>query len=118
MHIKMLINEFWLPASALVLFFLFQAQGTLSEGFLTIFAFGLSALLFAWNTRMGEVYLYYIGIVIGLALEIGFRFLGYQQVWLDASLFGIPYWLPIVWGIGFVLITRLGLYMRGINATD
>ncbi len=118
MGIHTLLNEFWLPTVALVLFFLFQAQGTLSESFLTMFSFGLSALLFTRNTRLGEVYLFYIGVLAGFVLEVGFRFLGYQQVWLDASLFGIPYWLPIVWGVGFVLITRLGLYMRGIKATD
>jgi hypothetical protein len=73
---------------------------------------------FAWNTRTGETYLYFLGIVIGLGLELGFRYLGYQQVWTEASLFGIPYWLPIVWGIGFVLVTRLGIYIRGIQPTD
>lgn len=113
-----LIKEFWIPTVALVLFFIFQAQGTLTEAFLTIFALGVSALLFFWNGRVGETYLYFLGIIIGLAVEIGFRYLGYQQVWTEASLFGVPYWLPIVWGVGFILITRLGMYIRGVKPTD
>ncbi len=90
----------------------------MSEELLTLFAFGISALLFFWNHRSGETYLYILGIIIGVAIEIGFRNLGYQQVWEDASLFGVPYWLPVAWGIGFVLITRLGVYIRGLSVTD
>ena len=111
-------KEFWIPLAALVLFFVFQAQGALSEAFLTLFAFGASALLFFWNRRIGEAYLYFLGIIIGLGIEIGFRYLGYQQVWEEASFFGIPYWLPIAWGIGFVLITRVGVYIRGLSVSD
>lgn len=90
----------------------------MSEAFLTVFALGVSSLLFFWNRRTGETHLYFLGVVFGMAIEIGFRYLGYQQVWEEATLFGVPYWLPLVWGIGFVLVTRLGVYMRGIKTTD
>ncbi len=113
-----IINEFWVPAAALTLFFLFQSVGTLSELALTLFALGVSSLLFLWNRRIGERYLYLIGILCGTLIEVGFRFLGYQQEWADASFFGVPYWLPIAWGAGFVLITRLGIYIRGIKSTE
>lgn len=112
---RSIVNEFWIPAVALVLFFLFQSLGTLSEFFLTAFALGISALLFLWNNRVGERSLYFVGLVTGTFIEVGFRFLGYQQVWTDASFFGVPYWLPISWGVMFVLITRLGMYIQGIE---
>ncbi len=112
------IHEFWIPALTLVLFFIFQAFGHLSEGWLTFFAIGVSATLFYWSDRIGEKYLYFIGVAVGAWVEIGFRILGYQQVWTDASFFGVPYWLPIAWGIGFVLITRLGVFVRGLSVTD
>ncbi len=113
-----IINEFWVPTVALTLFFLFQAQGSLGELFLTLFALGISALLFLWNNRVGERYLFVIGLLAGVCIEVGFRALGYQQVWAEASFFGVPYWLPIAWGVGFVLITRVGLYIRNIDPTD
>lgn len=113
-----IVNEFWVPAVALVLFFLFQARGNLSELALTGFAAGIAALLFYWYDRVGERYLFFLGVVIGAWIEIGFRFLGYQQAWTDASFFGVPYWLPIAWGVGFVLITRLGVWIRDLPVTD
>jgi hypothetical protein len=113
-----IINEFWIPSLALVLFFFFQALGNLSELALTAGAVGVSALLFYWYDRMGEKYLYFFGVAIGAWIEVGFRYLGYQQVWADASFFGVPYWLPLAWGIMFVLITRFGVYIRGLTITD
>ena len=113
-----IINEFWIPALALILFFMFQALGHMSEFALTLFAAGIAATLFYWYDRIGERYLFFLGSVMGTLIEVGFRFLGYQQVWTDASFFGIPYWLPVAWGIGFVLITRLGVHIRGLAVTD
>lgn len=118
MKVRSFINEFWIPALALVLFFLFQSRGTISEVWLTVFAAGIAALVFYWYDRVGERYLFYIGVVMGAWIEIGFRLLGYQQSWTDASFFGVPYWLPLAWGIGFVLITRLGVYIRDLAVTD
>jgi hypothetical protein len=113
-----IVNEFWVPAVAMVLFFLFQARGHLSELTLTLFAIGIASLLYYWHDRVGERYLFFLGVVIGSWIEIGFRFLGYQQVWADASFFGVPYWLPLAWGIGFVIVTRLGVWIRGLKVTD
>lgn len=118
MGTKSIINEFWIPVVALVLFFLFQARGNLTELQLTLFAVGVSALLFYWYDRVGERYLYFFGLVVGALIEVGFRYLGYQQVWTDASFFGVPYWLPVAWGILFVLITRFGVWIRGLDVTD
>lgn len=36
----------------------------------------------------------------------------------EASLFGVPYWLPTAWGLGFVLITRFGMHLRRIDPRD
>ena len=107
-------KEFSIPACGLIFFFLLQAGGGLSELQLTFFIAGVSSLIFYWNFRLPEVKLFYIGTAAGFLIEVGFRFLGYQQSWTDASLLGIPYWLPIAWGMGFVLITRLGIYIHDI----
>ncbi len=118
MGTRSIINEFWIPALALFLFFAIQSRGLWSELGLTLFALGISALLFYWHDRVGERYLYFVGVVMGAWIEVGFRYIGFQQVWADASFFGVPYWLPIAWGILFVLITRLGISIRGLAASD
>jgi len=118
MHAAVITKEFAIPAFALILFFFLQSRGSMSELGLTFFIAGVSSLLFNWYRRIAEVYLYGIGAAVGIFIEIGFRFLGYQQTWTDASFFGIPFWLPLAWGMGFVLITRLGMYVRGIRFND
>lgn len=112
------LREFGIPAVALVAFFALQAGGTLTELELSFFIIALSALLFYWNSRLSEIYLFGVGVIVGVLLEVGFRLLGYQQSWLDANLFGVPFWLPIAWGMGFVVITRVGVYIRGITFDD
>jgi len=102
----------------MILFFLFQSIGHMSEFALTLFAVGIASLLFYWYDRVGERYLFLVGVITGAFIEVGFRFIGFQQVWTDASFFGVPYWLPLAWGIGFVLITRLGVWIRGLSVTD
>ena len=114
MQIKFFLKEFGLPLLALILFFFLQARGVMSELELTVFILALSLVILFARRRIGEVYLFGIGTVVGLLLEVGFRFLGYQQSWTQASLFGIPFWLPLAWGIGFVLITRVGIYVRDV----
>ena len=52
--------------------------------------------------------LFALGVIIGLVLEVGMGQVYRLQYWEQDSLFGVPYWLPILWGIGFVYIRRIG----------
>lgn len=117
-RLRSAINELWVPAVALGLFFLLQARGHMSELGLTLLMIGVASLIFYWQDRVQERYLFAIGVLLGLVIEVGFRFLGYQQVWVEASLLGVPYWLPLAWGVGFVLITRFGVMVRGLRVSD
>ncbi len=56
----------------------------------------------------GEVYLYLAGLLGGVFIEVGLGQINRLQHWENASFFGVPYWLPLVWGFGFVLIRRIG----------
>ena len=56
----------------------------------------------------GEWTLFFLGLTIGFVFE-GLSGLIYRmQYWENASLLGIPVWLPIFWGYGFIFIHRLG----------
>lgn len=55
-----------------------------------------------------EWLLFGVGVLAGLVLEVGAGQIYRLQYWEQDSLFGVPYWLPILWGIGFVYIRRIG----------
>ncbi len=110
--------EFGIPIVASFLFLVFHHTGRFSELELTAFIIVVSFLIFLLKDHKNEKYLFIIGILVGSFIEIGLRVLGYQQIWTEASLFGVPYWLPIAWGLGFVLITRFGMHLRRISPVD
>lgn len=78
-----------------------------NEIFLTIVMALISLALFV-KYEKGEIYLYIIGLFGGLFIEVGLGQVNRLQHWENASFFGVPYWLPLVWGFGFVLIRRVG----------
>lgn len=110
--------EFGIPIIASFIFLVSQSSGRFSELALTAFIVVVSFLIFLLKDHKNEKYLFIIGILVGSFIEIGLRILGYQQTWTEASLFGVPYWLPIAWGLGFVLITRFGMHLRRIRPGD
>lgn len=109
-----LLRDIGVPLIGFILFFVVQAAGRTSEKALTLTAALLSVFIVTLRYNHGEAVLFAAGLVLGLVVEIGLRRLGSQQIWHKASFFGVPYWLPLVWGIGFVIITRLGIFIRGI----
>ena len=102
-----------MPAGAAFLFLAFESTGAMTELSLTAFIIAVACTMFFVRSHKHEPLLFLIGIGAGIVVELGLRIFGYQQVWQSASLFGIPFWLPIAWGVGFVLITRLGMLVRG-----
>ena len=104
-------KDFLAPALLLTAFFILQAMGLVGERGLTILVILAIIVTLLLRYRHGELLLLTIGILAGGVIEIGLRFVGFQQVWNNASLFGVPYWLPLIWGFGFVVITRLGIYI-------
>jgi hypothetical protein len=55
-----------------------------------------------------EWLLFAIGSGLGLVFELGGDAIYKLQSWSEGSLFGIPTWLPLFWGLGFVFIRRFG----------
>jgi len=107
------LREFGVPAVAAFAFLIIESAGTLPEYALTAFIILVTLLMFAVRDHKNEPLLFGAGVIFGLLIEVGLRYFGYQQVWTDGSLLGVPYWLPIAWGVGFVLITRFGIVVRG-----
>jgi hypothetical protein len=89
-----------------IVFFVAQVF-ILKEIPLTVLALVLCALLL-WNREPGEGILYALGLVSGLIIEVGLGQIARTQHWENASLLGVPYWLPLLWGYGFVVMRRVG----------
>lgn len=89
-----------------VLFFIFQVT-LKDEVFLTLLSILFSILLLAKRVP-GELTLFGVGLSMGLIIEVGLGLVSRSQHWEDASLLGVPYWLPIIWGYGFVALRRIG----------
>lgn len=106
-------RELLVPVLLLALLFGVQSSLILSEYALTLLATCMSAVVFFMWYNEKEWLMFAIGFTIfGIGGEVGLRNIGNQQFWADASLFGVPYWLPIAWGMFFVLIPRIDRYVR------
>lgn len=89
-----------------ILFFVAQVL-ILKELPLTILATLLCVILLT-RREPGEIHLFGFGILISLIIELGLGLVARSQHWDHASLFGIPYWLPLMWGYAFVVMRRVG----------
>lgn len=49
-----------------------------------------------------------LGLALGSLMELGGDSVYKLQYWVEGSFFGIPVWLPLMWGYLFLLIRRLG----------
>jgi len=99
----------------LILFFCIQVFIKPSELILTTLIIAFTITTFLIKKNKGEISLFSLGLVTGLIIEVALGLVSRQQHWDNASLLGVPYWLPLVWGYGFVMITRIGCMVRGIK---
>ena len=109
------LKELGVPFIGFIIFFVFQSKGKLSEKVLTLFIALAAVITWLISYHHNEWLLFVIGLLFGIFIEVGLRYFGYQQKWKDASFFGVPYWLPIIWGFGFIIITRLGIFVLGLH---
>ncbi len=87
----------------LVIFFF-----TTKEVYVTFWIIFLIGLSFAIKYHRQEWKVLVFGITLGFLFEVVGDFIYKAQYWENASLFGIPLWLPLMWGYGFIFIRRIG----------
>lgn len=100
------MTELLLIVLPLILFFV--AQVTIKKEIpVTCVAIILSTFVI-WQTGEVGLVLFFVGLMVGLIIEVLLGLVLRTQHWKNASLFGVPYWLPIAWGYGFVVIHQIG----------
>jgi hypothetical protein len=79
-----------------------------NEFLITISIIVLFIACFFFEYHKGELSLLFIGIITGIIIELGGSLIYKLQYWIVGSFFGIPLWLPLLWGYGFIFIRRIG----------
>lgn len=102
----------------LVWFFLVLAVlPTHNELIISLGVVAVVALAFRFRYYRREWQLFALGCALGLVFELGGDAIYKLQSWSEGSLFGIPAWLPLFWGLGFVFIRRFGNVVIGLRET-
>jgi hypothetical protein len=112
---RLLIHEVGWPLGASVGFFAVRAFLEWNELSLTLLALAAIVVTFSTDFHRGELKIFFFGLLYGIVVEIGLGSIHRQQIWLDASFFGIPTWLPIMWGLGFIYIGRFAAFVRRLH---
>jgi|SRR3989344_4529533 len=81
---------------------------TLNEAFLTFVIIVLILISLKINYTKDEWKLVIIGILIGFIVEVVTGMFYRIQFWANGSLFGVPTYVPFLWGYGFLIIRRIG----------
>ncbi len=103
MNVKEISKQCFFLFSALAITFLIKQEYFIS---LALILFLLTSLKFSKEKNEWEIFV--LGYAVGFLMEyIGIYFYKLQY-WEQAHFFGMPLWLPILWGIGFIYIRRIG----------
>ncbi len=66
-------------------------------------------IIAAGHDKKIEFYILFYGLIAGFIIEtIGTQVSGYQS-FTQPDVLGIPYWLVVSWGYGFILMKRISL---------
>ena len=104
--VKQLIIHSLPLALGVVLSYLFWRSSAL---LLAVYVTAVLLLIFTGKDKKIELWILTYGMITGLIIEtIGAQISGYQS-FANPDVLGIPYWLIVVWGYGFVLMKRISL---------
>ena len=81
---------------------------------LTAFIITLAVITGIISYHHNEWLLFVIGLFLELLLKWDYGILVINRSGITLHFFGVPYWLPVIWGFGFVIITRLGMFVLGV----
>jgi hypothetical protein len=105
------LKDLWtsiiVPSILLMLFFVTLAMFE-SEIISSIILLLFIIITFTIKHNHREWLLVLIGIILGIVFEVGGDLIYKLQYWNSGMLFGLPLWLPLLWGFGFLIIHRVG----------
>ena len=78
---------------------------------LTLYFMLTVGFIYFGNDRKTETFIACYGILAGIIIEVSGAWNGYQK-FTTPQFFGIPFWLILTWGYGFVLMKRIGFIIH------
>ncbi len=106
--IKKLVTHSSPLVLGILLSYLFWESNTLLLG---IYILAVFILIISGRDRKIELLIWVYGMIAGFAIEtIGTQVSGYQN-FTNPDILGIPYWLVVAWGYGFILMKRISLIL-------
>ncbi|MDD3174976.1 MAG: hypothetical protein PHU51_00695 [Candidatus Nanoarchaeia archaeon] len=88
---------------------------THNELFISLLVLCLIITTFSIKYEKNEIYLLLLGIIAGIIAEIGGDYFNKVQYWEQGSFFGVPFWLPLLWGYGVVYFRRIGNWIVSLK---
>jgi hypothetical protein len=82
-----------------------------NEMLITLVFVVLLVLTFLIKYEKGEWKILLFGILLGIFLELAGDVVFKLQFWENASFFGIPFWLPLMWGYEVVFVRRISVWL-------
>lgn len=103
--LKIILHTLPLILGVGVSYFLWSSNTIILLVYITLAA----AFILSGKDKKTETWIFVYGLIGGFAIEtFGTYISGYQSFTLP-QIWGIPYWLPVSWGYGFILMKRVGL---------
>src|SRR5262249_60335465 len=85
---------------------IFVGLGAIRVNEVILLALALVAVAITWLISVkGERLLFGVGLIFGVVAELILANIDRAQHWDNASLFGVPLWLPVIWGLSFIGIS-------------
>ena len=102
---QLIIHSIPLAFGILLSFLFWKSNLTL----LIFYSFLVLMLVLTGNDKRVESWIFLYGILAGLIVEtLGTQISGYQS-FTQPDMLGIPFWLLVSWGYGFILMKRISL---------
>ncbi|MEK6837384.1 MAG: hypothetical protein AABX69_01925 [Nanoarchaeota archaeon] len=102
--LNILLQTSPIAAGAVVTYFFWQNSIVLT----TIFV-GMVTALLLFTYQKGDIFALIYGTILGFLLEVfEIKVAGFHS-FSNPDVLGMPFWMPIAWGYGFVLMKRIGI---------
>lgn len=104
-HTQLVLHSSPLAFGILLSYFFWESNMLL----LVIYVTTIVLLIVSGEDKKVESWILVYGMFVGFMIEtIGTNISGYQN-FTNPDILGIPYWLVVAWGYGFVLMKRVSL---------
>lgn len=102
--VKIAIETFPILFGAVVTYFLWGNNFLLALIFLAA-----TAVILKLKYYPGDLFAFSYGALLGFGIEVFQTSIAKFHTFSNPDILGIPIWMPLVWGYGFMLMKRIGI---------